>query len=74
MSVTRSSASTAGVTAVLSTGSIQRSPPGIVMPADRAGRYPSPRTAVRASSSQSNPDAGSSGSSAHASASYQGST
>ena len=67
-------ASTAGVTADRKTGSIQRSPPGIVMPADLAGKYPSPSTAVRTSSSQSRPDAGSSGSSAQASASYHGST
>jgi len=44
------------------------------MPVALAGRYPKASTVVRASNSQSNPEAGSSASSAHASASYHGST
>src|SRR5262249_41668065 len=72
--MTTTPASTAGVSADLMTGSIQRRPAGMVMPATRAGRYPNPSAAVRASSSKSMPDAGSKGSSAQPSASYQGST
>jgi hypothetical protein len=45
-----------------------------VTPVALAGKYPKASTVVRASSSQSNPEAGSSASSAHASASYHGST
>ena len=71
---TSSVASTAGVIAERSTGSIQRSAPGMVMPVALAGRYPKASTVVRASNSQSNQEAGSSASSAHASASYHGST
>ena len=73
-STTSNAASTAGVTAERSTGSIQRRPPGNVTPVALAGKYPKASTLVRASSSQSNPEAGSSASSAHASASYHGST
>ena len=44
------------------------------MPVALAGRYPKASTVVRASNSQSKPEAGSSASGAHASASYHGST
>ena len=71
---TSSVASTAGVIAERSTGSIQRSAPGMVMPVALAGKYPKASTVVRASNSQSNQEAGSSASSAHAGASYHGST
>ena len=71
---TSSVASTAGVIAERSTGSIQRSAPGMVMPVALAGRYPKASTVVRASNSQSNQEAGSSASIAHAGGSYHGST
>ena len=44
------------------------------MPVALAGKYARASTVVRASKSQSNPEAGSRASSAHASASYHGST